>query len=52
MLAKLSLILLTTFALSACASGENEAKRLGECIIDGNVNNNCELSTIEHGHNT
>ena len=44
-------LLITTIAtallLSACAQGVDAAKRLEKCVIDGNQNNNCELSTLE-----
>ncbi len=47
-------ILLSLAALSllaACAQGvtdaENSVERLATCVIDGNQNNNCELSTLE-----
>lgn len=50
MLNKITLLLITLIALSACASDFNEGERLGECIIDGNVDQNCELKTIEYGH--
>ncbi|WP_143436876.1 hypothetical protein [Ignatzschineria sp. F8392] len=44
-------LLITTVAtallLSACAQGVDAAKRLEKCVIDGNQNNNCELSTLE-----
>lgn len=45
---KFPILFLAIMALSACASDLHEAKRLETCVIDGNVNNNCELSTLEH----
>lgn len=59
MLTKLPLIILTALAVSACTTSsqnniENNVKdgveRVGECIWKGNVNDNCELTTLEYGH--
>lgn len=44
----LSILFITMITLIGCASDVNEAERLEECILDGNVNNNCEISTLEH----
>ncbi len=42
------LLLSALFAtLAGCASGVDAAKRLADCVIDGNVNNNCTFSTLE-----
>lgn len=46
---KFPILFLAIITLSACASDINEAKRLETCIIDGNINNNCELKTLENG---
>lgn len=46
-LKKVLLLITTTFFLSACAQGVDAAKRLEKCVVDGNQNNNCELSTLE-----
>lgn len=46
-LRKLLLIASAIFLLSACAQGVDAAKRLEKCVVDGNQNNNCELSTLE-----
>lgn len=46
---KLSILLATLWLLSACASNMDEAKRLEDCVLNGNVNGNCEISTIEYG---
>lgn len=46
---KLSILFMALIALSACTSNINEAERLGKCVVDGNANNNCELTTLEYG---
>lgn len=33
--------------ISGCAQGVDAVERLGTCVIDGNQNNNCEISTLE-----
>lgn len=45
---KFPILFLSIIFLSACASDINEAKRLETCVIDGNVNNDCELKTLEN----
>lgn len=43
----IGLMILTFSLLTACASGIDASKRLGTCVIEGNVDHNCELSTLE-----
>ncbi|UNM96704.1 hypothetical protein MMG00_02275 [Ignatzschineria rhizosphaerae] len=44
---KMLLSLVTLFLLTACAQGVDAAKRLETCVVDGNQNGNCEISTLE-----
>ena len=44
---KTVLSLITLFLLTACAQGVDAAKRLETCVVDGNENGNCEISTLE-----
>lgn len=44
---KLLLSLLTITFIAGCAQGVDAAKRLEKCVVDGNENNNCEISTLE-----
>lgn len=45
---KKTILVTALFAmLTGCASGVDAAKRLADCVIDGNVNNNCTFSTLE-----
>ncbi len=49
MFKKLSILLFSMIALSACASDYYEGERLGECIKEGNVHHACDLKTIVLG---
>ncbi|WP_186821696.1 hypothetical protein [Wohlfahrtiimonas chitiniclastica] len=45
---KKSMILITALAcLTACTSPYSEAERLEQCVLHGNTNNNCEISTLD-----
>lgn len=44
---KLLLLLSTLSFLTACAQGVDAAKRLEKCVVDGNEQGNCEISTLE-----
>ncbi len=44
---KLLLSLLAITLIAGCAQGVDAAKRLEKCVVDGNENNNCEISTLE-----
>lgn len=41
------LALATLTFLTACAQGVDAVERLGTCVIDGNQDGNCEISTLE-----
>lgn len=44
---KILLSLAALSLLAACAQGVDAAKRLEKCVVDGNENGNCEVSTLE-----
>ncbi|MHC5225834.1 hypothetical protein [Ignatzschineria sp. LJL83] len=48
---KILLLLTASTFLAACAQGVDAAKRLEECVVYGNQDNNCEISTLD-GQNT
>lgn len=45
---KILLSLAALSLLAACAQGVDTVERVSKCVIDGNQNNNCELSTLEN----
>ncbi|WP_258091259.1 hypothetical protein, partial [Wohlfahrtiimonas chitiniclastica] len=44
---KFMILIAALACLTACTSPYSEAERLEQCVLHGNTNNNCEISTLD-----